>query len=73
MYDAILAEQASILSTAIMTDRFGPTTQVIAQVSGMPVHPFAVIPHPISHNSDVVLREKAADAVQQCARILLAR
>ena len=39
----------------------------------MPGHPFAVIPHPISNNSDAVLREKAADAVQQCAGILLAR
>jgi hypothetical protein len=73
MHDAILAEQAGIRATAIITDRFAPTAQVMAQVSGMPGHPFAVIPHPISHNSDAVLREKAADAVQQCAGILLAR
>jgi hypothetical protein len=45
----------------------------MAQVSGMPGHPFAVIPHPISNNSDAVLGEKAADAAQQCAGILLAR
>ena len=73
MHDAIMAAQAGIMSTAIITDRFVPTAQVMAQVSGMPGHPFAVIPHPISNNSDTVLREKAADAVQQCARILLAR
>jgi hypothetical protein len=73
MHDAILAEQAGILATAIITDRFVPTAQVMAQVSGMPGHPFAVISHPISHNSDAELREKASDAVQQCARILLAR
>jgi hypothetical protein len=73
MYDAILAEQAGIMATAIMTDRFVPTAQVMAQVSGMPGHPFAVIPPLISHNSAVVLREKAVDAVQQCAGILLAR
>jgi hypothetical protein len=59
------------LATAIVTDRFAPTAQVMAQVSGRPGHPFAVIPHPISHNSDAELREKAVDAVQQCARILL--
>jgi hypothetical protein len=52
---------------------FTPTAQVMAQVSGMLGHLFAVIPHPISHNSDVVLREKAAAALQQCASILLAR
>jgi hypothetical protein len=73
MHDAILAEQAGIRATAIITDRFVSTAQAMAQVSGMPGHPFAVIPHPISHNSDAVLREKAADAVQQCAGILLAR
>jgi hypothetical protein len=73
MHDAILAEQAGIRATAIMTDRFVPTAQVMAQVSGMPGHPFAVIPHPISNNSDAVLQEKATDAVQQCAEILLAR
>jgi hypothetical protein len=73
MHDAILAEQAGIAATAIITDRFVPTAQVMAQVSGMPGHPFVVIPHPISNNSDTVLREKAADAVQQCIKILLAR
>jgi hypothetical protein len=73
MHDAILAEQAGIRATAIITDRFVPTAQVMAQVSGMPGHPFAVIPHPISNNRDAVLREKATDAVQQCAGILLAR
>jgi hypothetical protein len=61
------------MATAIMTDRFTPTAQVMTQVSGMLGHLFAVIPHPISHNSDVVLREKAAAALQQCASILLAR
>jgi hypothetical protein len=73
MHDAILAAQAGIRATAIITDRFVSTAQVMARVSGMPGHPFAVIPHPISNNSDADLREKAADAVQQCARILLAR
>jgi hypothetical protein len=73
MHDAILAEQAGITATAIITDPFVPTAQAMAQVSGMPGHPFAVIPHPISNNSDAVLREKAADAAQQCAAILSAR
>ena len=29
------------MATAIITDRFVPTAQVMAQVSGMPGHPFA--------------------------------
>lgn len=44
----------------------------MAQVSGMPGYPFAVIPHPISNNSDAVLQAKAEDAVRQCVAILLA-
>lgn len=45
----------------------------MAQVSGMPDYPFVVIPHPISNNSETVLREKAEDVVRQCLEILLAR
>ena len=44
----------------------------MARVSGMPAYPFAVIPHPISNNSEAVLRTKAEDAVRQCVEILLA-
>jgi hypothetical protein len=42
----------------------------MAQVSGRPGLPFAVIPHPISHNDDAELRAKAASAVRQCVAIL---
>lgn len=41
----------------------------MAQVSGMPDYPFVVIPHPISNNSEAVLRAKAEDAVRQCLAI----
>lgn len=47
------------------------TAQVMAQVSGRPGFPFAVIPHPISNNDDTVLRAKAEAAVQQCVAILV--
>ena len=57
-------------ATAIMTDRFVQTAQVMAQVSGRPGFPFAVIAHPISNNDDTVLRTKAAQAVRQCVAIL---
>jgi hypothetical protein len=71
LHDAISAEQAGIAATAIITDRFVQTAQVMAQISGMPGFPFAVIPHPISNNDDAILRAKAAEAVRQCAAILL--
>jgi hypothetical protein len=45
----------------------------MAQVSGIPEYPFAIIPHPISNNSPEVLRAKAEDAVRQIVPILLER
>lgn len=71
MHDALLAEQRGIRATAIITDRFVQTARAMAEVSGRPEYPFAVIPHPISHNTAAVLRAKAEAAVQQCVAILL--
>lgn len=71
MHDAIAAENAGIAATAIITDRFVATGQAMAQVSGRPAFPLAVIPHPISNNDDAMLRAKAAEAVRQCAAILV--
>jgi hypothetical protein len=65
-----VVEHTGIAATAIITDRFVPTAQAMAQMSGMPGFPFAVIPHPISHNNDAELRAKAASAMQQCVAIL---
>jgi hypothetical protein len=73
LHDAVTAEKAGIPATAIITDRFEQTARVMAQVSGMPSYSFAVIPHPISNNTNVVLRTKAESAVQQCVEILLGR
>ncbi|MEW6299886.1 MAG: hypothetical protein AB1671_19515 [Thermodesulfobacteriota bacterium] len=73
MHDAILAEQRGVPATAVITDRFVQTAKVMAQVSGRPDYPFAVIAHPISHNTAAVLREKAEAAVRQCLTILLKR
>ena len=70
MHDAILIEQTGIAATAIITDQFVLTVQAMAQASGRPDLPFAVIPHPISHNDDAELRAKAASAVQQCVAML---
>jgi hypothetical protein len=73
LHDAITAEKAGVIATAIITDRFKETAQMMAQVSGMSDYPFAVIPHPISNNSEAVLRAKAEDAVRQCLAIWQSR
>ena len=71
MHDALTAEKIGITATAIITDRFVETAQVMAQVSGMPDYPFAIIAHPIANNTESALREKAEQAVQQCVGYLL--
>jgi hypothetical protein len=71
VHDAISAEKAGIIATAIITDRFVQTAQAMAEVSGMAGFPLAVIPHPISNNDDTVLCAKAAAALQQCVAILV--
>ena len=68
-----MAERAGIPAAAVITDRFAQTARVMAQVSGLPDYPFAVIAHPISHNDDALLRAKAEEAVRQCVPILLKR
>jgi 2-keto-3-deoxy-L-rhamnonate aldolase RhmA len=72
LHDAVSAEKAGMVATAIITDRFAPTAQAMAEVSGMPGYPFVVIDHPIANNDDAALRLKAAEAVQQCLAILQA-
>jgi hypothetical protein len=64
-------EKAGVAATAIITERFTQTAEAMAQISAMPGFPFVVIPHPISNNSDAVLREKAVAAVEQCVTILV--
>jgi len=71
LHDALTAEKAGVAATAIITDRFVPTAKAMATVQGMSDYPFAVIPHPIASNTEQTLREKAADAVRQCVKILL--
>jgi hypothetical protein len=73
LHDALSAEKLGVTATAIITDRFSQTAQVMAQVSGFPQYRFAVVPHPIANNSDDVLRAKAEAAVRQCVEILLNR
>ena len=71
MHDALTAEKAGVIATAIITDRFVPTAKAMATVQGMSDYPFAVIPHPIASNTEQTLREKAVEAVRQCVEILL--
>ena len=56
-----------------MTDAFVGTADALARACGMPGYSFAVIPHPIAPDGDEALRQKAAEALQQCQELLLRR
>jgi hypothetical protein len=73
LHDAVTIEKAGIAATAIITDGFVETAQAMSKVSGMPDFPFVIISHPIANNDESALRTKAAQAVRECAAILLGR
>ena len=56
---------------AVMTTRFVSAAELMARVLGFPGYAFAVIAHPISSASDAALRDMAASAAAQAARLLL--
>ena len=64
---------AALFETGVPTFGICYGFQAMARALGQPEYPFAVIPHPISNNSDAVLREKAEDAARQCVALLLDR
>jgi hypothetical protein len=56
-----------------MTDRFVATAKAVATANGLQDYPFAVIAHPVAHNDDAVLREKARIAVEAIVPLLVRR
>jgi hypothetical protein len=68
-----MVEKAGTIATAVITEGFIKTARAIADVSGIPEFPFAVIAHPIANNDETTLRTKAAEAARQCEAILLGR
>jgi hypothetical protein len=56
-----------------MTDRFEATARAVAELSGLPDYPFAVIGHPIANDGDADLRKKAETVVARIAALLTER
>ena len=56
-----------------MTDRFQATARAVAELSGLPDYPFAVIEHPIANDTDEDLRRKAEAVVERIAALLTER
>ena len=73
MLDAISFEKRGIPAAAIITEPFVPTAATIAELSGLPGYPVAVIPHPVGSlgPDEVVARAEAIAA--RVADLLLGR
>ena len=65
-----MGEQRGLPSVAIMTSEFVSAAGLMARVLGADDYPFVVIDHPIASASDDQLAERAAQAAQDCARLL---
>ena len=66
-------EQLGIPSACVITDGFGPTARVMAELLGVPSYPCVVVAHPISHNTPAELQAKADQIVSQTLAILRER
>ena len=71
MHDAVSAEKLGIPAACVITDRFGRSARVMAELVGMPGYAVAVIPHPISDNTEAEIRAKAEAVLRQAMGLLL--
>ena len=65
-------EKRGIPSVLIGTDAFTPVIQAMARIGGIPDVRWATVPHPLGSATPEVLRERAAQAIQQFLRIVVA-
>ncbi len=54
-----------------MTENFVSAAELMAEVLGAPGFPFVVIPHPISSATTEQLIDRAKNAADECAALLL--
>ena len=57
----------------VITDRFVPTADLMAQVLGLLGYHYAVIAHPFANNRSEELTAKASDALRQSIELLTRR
>jgi hypothetical protein len=73
VHDAISAEKLGIPAVGVMTDRFLPTARAMSGTLGLPEYGVACVAHPISHNTEQQMREKADEIVRQVLSLLVQR
>jgi hypothetical protein len=73
VHDAISAEKLGIPAVGVMTDRFLPTARAMSATLGLPQYAVACVAHPISHNTEEEIRQKADEIVGQVLSLLVQR
>src|SRR5580658_1707503 len=68
--DAVVAEQAGVAATAIITEPFQGLVASYAARLGAPGYPVVVLPHPVSSLSDSELAAVASKAVSSALHLL---
>lgn len=71
MLDAISFEKRGIPAAAIITEPFVPTAQAMAELSGVPGYPCAVIPHPVGSLDPDEVQARARAIAPRVAELLL--
>ena len=71
MLDAISFEKRGIPAAVIITEPFIPTALAMAELSGLPGYPCAVIPHPVGSLGPTEVLARAEAVASRVAELLL--
>ncbi|HJM21056.1 MAG TPA: hypothetical protein QF409_03655 [Acidimicrobiales bacterium] len=69
----MIAERNGVPAMSVMTSAFADAAELMARVQGVPLHPFAVIEHPIASADDVGINARAQEAVEKAVEVLVSR
>lgn len=58
---------------SVMTTAFADAAELMARVQGVPLHPFAVIEHPIASADAAGIDARAQEAVEKAVEVLVSR
>ena len=67
----MIAERNGVPAMSVMTSAFADAAELMARVQGVPLHPFAVIEHPIASADDVGINARAREAVEKAVEVLV--
>ena len=67
----MIAERNGVPAMSVMPSPFSDAAELMARVQGVPMHPFAVIEHPIASADETGLDVRAREAVRQLVEVLV--